>query len=246
MMEAVLFIGHGSRSAQGNEYFAHFIHSVLDQIDVPIKGYGYIEKATPNISEGIKKCVEQGGSTITIIPALLLPGVHANEDIPNEIEKAKRNFPNITFYYGYPIGVDQIIVDILQTRLEAKQFQDKENNAVLLIGHGSRDSSAQVEFEKLASLLQNQIKATVHTSYLKASPSYQEKHEQLSQRYEKIYVISHLLFSGGFQTSIAAYLSQKEHKEVTLCDPLGFDDQLKHLLMKRVKEAKLSPMKVLE
>lgn len=194
-----------------------------------------MENATPTIIEAIENCVELGATEISVIPVLLLPGIHSNIDIPMEIEIGKKKFPHIQFRYGKPIGADLVVADIIDSRLAEKGFSSDRNESILLVGHGSRNPQAQSEFEKLASILRERLNATVHTSYLKAEPFYGDVLEELVQSYKKIHILPHLLFTGGFQKEIDETCSKYKDYDLVLCEPIGFDDKLKELLVRRLE-----------
>ena len=60
--------------------------------------------ASPSIPEAIKECHNIGAQHVTVLPYFLSAGVHINRDIPEEVNKASQNFPNleinITSYFG--------------------------------------------------------------------------------------------------------------------------------------------------
>lgn len=112
-MNAILYIGHGSRSEQGNKTFISFIEETMKLADAPIKEYGFLEMATPSIFEAAKSCIHQGADTLTVVPVLLLPGIHANADIPAELSEVKKAYPWITIQYGMPIGAHEKVTEIL-------------------------------------------------------------------------------------------------------------------------------------
>jgi sirohydrochlorin ferrochelatase len=224
-MEAVIYIAHGSRRQGANERFIAFINKVMMETKTGIQGYGFLEHAEPSIPEVIEACIQEGASNITVVPILLLPGVHVNEDIPAEIEKAKIDYPNISFSYRPPLGSDDILVNILSERLISQGFKKKAGDeAVLLVGHGSREPEAALEFQRLADLLGKKIQFEVQTAYFTTPVFYHKKIEELPNK--KIYVLPLLLFRGGF-------VAKMKNEKIILCDPIGFDDQLIPLVKKR-------------
>ena len=106
-MEAIIYIAHGSRRQEANEKFIAFIREVMKRSGAAVQAFGFIEHAEPSIRQAIEECTEQGAREITVVPVLLLPGIHANEDIPAEC----KGYPTVVFHYGKPIGVDEIIVE---------------------------------------------------------------------------------------------------------------------------------------
>ncbi|MDF2855401.1 MAG: hypothetical protein K0Q87_1252 [Neobacillus sp.] len=230
-MEAIIFIAHGSRRQEANEKFIAFIRGVMKRSGAAVQNFGFIEHAEPTIRQAIEECMKKGAKEITIVPVLLLPGIHANEDIP----AACKGYPHVAFHYGKPIGVDEIMINLLYDRLSCAGFGQHADDTVLLVGHGSREPSASIEFEKLAKSLSAKIAREVHIGYLTTSVSYQDKIKQLSDK--NIYILPYLLFSGGYTLKMKKEISGLGGR-VTLCDPVGFDEKLSPLILKRVKEVR--------
>lgn len=228
-MKAILYLAHGSRREAANEEFISFMRKIMNKSDVPIQAYGFLEHAEPSIAQAIKSCIEQGAREITVIPILLLPGVHANEDIPAEFKA----FPEVVFHYARPLGADEIMVELLIDRLAAAGYDQREDETVLLVGHGSRESAAAVEFEKVARALNYKIKADVHTAYLTTPVFYQEKLKELAA--QKVYLLPFLLFSGDYTVKIEKEIGELDGYAV-MCRPVGFDEKLIPLIQKRANE----------
>lgn len=228
-MEAIIYIAHGSRVDMANERFITFVKQVMDRSDAQVQAYGFMEHAKPSITEAIESCLELGASEIKVVPILLLPGIHANEDIPAVLKE----FPNVVFHYSKPLGVDEIMVELLSDRLTMSGFSNRETETVLLVGHGSRDPAAAVEFEKLAGCFSRKIDAEVHTAYLTTPVFYHEKVKELSDK--KVYILPYLLFSGGYTVKMDKVLGEMDGR-IQMCDPIGFDEKLIPLIQKRANE----------
>jgi sirohydrochlorin ferrochelatase len=228
-MEAIIYIAHGSRLDSANERFITFIKEVMERSDAQIQAYGFIEHAEPSIAEAIGACMKEGASEITVVPILLLPGIHANEDIPAVF----KDFPDVVFHYSKPLGVDEILIQLLSDRLTMAGFSYRDNETVLLVGHGSREPQAAIEFELLARLLRRKIGTEVHIAYLTTPTFYHEKVKELIDK--KVYVLPYLLFSGGYTVKMEKVLGEVDG-QVWLCPPIGFDEKLIPLIQKRANE----------
>ncbi|GAM14186.1 sirohydrochlorin chelatase [Mesobacillus selenatarsenatis] len=240
-MEATVFISHGSRSEQGNKVFVSFIEKVISTGKNTNASYGFLENARPTIFEAVEACILKGASSVTVVPVLLLPGIHANVDIPEELERVGQKYPEIEMFYGQPLGVNESILEIVLDRLKEKGFSGKNSETILLVGHGSRDPLAAEEFEKLAVRVREDVPSKVDTAYITTQPLYGEK-LQASDSSSKIYILPFLLYTGGFtakmKETVEGIMIQSPAKEIVLCEPVGFDDRLGELLMQRVDEAR--------
>ena len=120
-MNILLLVAHGSRREESNIEVDSLSKKMLqfnsNQFDKVIPAF--LEFAHPSIPEAIKKCSEMGASRVTVLPYFLSAGVHINRDIPEEVNKASQNFPNleinITSYFG---SRDEIAELLMKTALE--------------------------------------------------------------------------------------------------------------------------------
>ncbi|WP_078428676.1 sirohydrochlorin chelatase [Alkalihalobacterium alkalinitrilicum] len=239
-MEAVLFIGHGSRVQAGNKQFLSFINRVMAKLPLPIQEVAFIELTQPTILEGIQRCSDQGATKIFVQPVLLLEAGHAKKDIPKEIEKAKEKYPEVQFIYGSPIGVDNRMVDIVFDRLNEKGLWKneigKKNVSVLLVGRGSSDKEAKADFEEIAYRLKVKLGLKeVKTCYLAATtPTFEEGlNQMLTEDHEVIYVLPYLLFTGVLMKTMGRKikeLQQTHTKPIHLCNFLGYHEQVQDVI----------------
>jgi sirohydrochlorin ferrochelatase len=228
-MDAVVFIGHGSRTAKGNEEFIQFVQSLLEKMDVPIKGYGFLEKATPSIIQAVATAIEAGANKVTVIPVLLLSGVHANQDIPKELLVAKEKYPNVSILYGDPLGIDQHMVEIIQDRLKAKGHVDED---IILLGHGSTLPDASEQLQQIATMLKKLYpEVKIDLAYITTLPKYQDV---LKTTNNKPFIVPYLLFTGGYMNQLKETVGNGQ-----LCNPIGFDQKLHSILLKRVQLARV-------
>ncbi len=240
-MEAVLYVAHGSRVKAGVEEAKQFIETVKPQINVEIQEICFLELAAPSIVEGVSACVEKGATEIAIIPILLLTANHAKQDIPLEIEKAQKLYPNVTFTFGKPFGIHRKLIDSLQERVQQKSTKQNEEIEVLLIGRGSSDESVQYDFQQIADTLKHTYNyAKVDICFLYGNgPSFENALEQLQSNREKpVYVVPYILFTGllkiGIQKKMAGLGFADD--EVVLCECLGYDENVRQVLIERVEE----------
>ncbi|PYF09107.1 sirohydrochlorin chelatase [Ureibacillus chungkukjangi] len=240
-MKAVLYVAHGSRVKAGVEEARQFIETVKPQINVAIQEICFLELADPSIVEGVSACVAKGATEIAIIPILLLTANHAKQDIPLEINKAKEMYPSVTFTFGKPFGINEKLIDSLQERVHQKSTKQNEEIEVLLIGRGSSDERVQIDFQQIANNLKRKYNyALVDICYLYGKgPSFENALEQLQTNREKpVYVVPYILFTGLLKIGIQKKMAELgfSDDEVVLCDCLGYDENVRQVLIERVKE----------
>ena len=121
-MNILILVAHGSRRKESNLEVDSLSKKMLkfnsNQFDKVIPAF--LEFASPSIQEAIEKCSEMGAQRVTVLPYFLSAGVHINRDIPEEVNKASQNFPNlevnVTSYFG---SRDEIAELLMKTALES-------------------------------------------------------------------------------------------------------------------------------
>ncbi|MFC0558165.1 sirohydrochlorin chelatase [Halalkalibacter alkalisediminis] len=251
-MQAILYIGHGSRVQAGNEELYHFVEKAkAAHPNVAIQECCFLELAEPTIQEGVEVCVKKGATNIAVVPVLLLTAMHAKVDIPEAIAEMKKQYPAVSFSYGRPIGIDTTVIDIVKERLQEAglplrdgrpNYEDREPISILLVGRGSSDPDATSDLMKIARLVWEYTPvADVDVCFIAATrPNVDEGLVRVNRLpNQKVYVVPYLLFTGVLMKGLQKQLdewSKQSNKEYILCDYLGFDDQLITVLARRVQE----------
>ncbi|MBP3951182.1 sirohydrochlorin chelatase [Bacillus suaedae] len=251
-MQAILYIGHGSRVQEGNDELFGFVEKAkAAHPEIMIQECCFLELAEPTIEEGIAACVQQGATKIAVLPVLLLTAGHAKVDIPEAVDEVKANYPEIDFSYGRPIGVEQNVVEIIQDRLltagldipEGRPvYEERKPISILLVGRGSSDPDNTSDLMKISRLVWEFTPVSdVEVCFIAATrPNVDEGLERVHRLpNDTIYVVPYLLFTGvlmkGLQKKLDEW-SENTNKTFILTDYLGFDDQLVDVLARRVQE----------
>ncbi|MBS7344217.1 MAG: sirohydrochlorin chelatase [Caryophanon sp.] len=238
-MEAVLYVAHGTRVQQGIDEAIQFIEAVKQVVPTAIQEICFLELAQPSIIEGVRRCVSQGATHIAVVPILLLTANHAKEDIPQELAQAHALFPHVTFTIGQPFGIHDKLLDSLEARLSP--FSIEPNAHVYLIGRGSSDPTPKRDLSEIAQRLHDRIQRPVDVCFLYGvGPTFEETLQHIQQQNDAtpIYILPYLLFSGLLQHHIEKTIHslQFETANVTLCAPLGYDENVQHVLAQRTHE----------
>ncbi|MBU7592055.1 sirohydrochlorin chelatase [Metabacillus halosaccharovorans] len=241
MKQAVLYVCHGSRVPKARKEAVEFIEKVKPRIHAPIQEVCFLELAEPSIEKGFKKCVEQGATTIAVIPLLLLTAAHAKSDIPEEIVHVSAAFPNVQVTYGKPIGVDPLLADMLLDKVNEKSPLTNSSVAIL-VGRGSSDKDVVRDLNKISShLLENSDIKNVYTCFLTAAePRFKKMIEDIHQSKEQsIFIIPYLIFTGLLKKEIDQTIKAFDwgNRHIEVCSYLGPHPILLDLFTKRVLEA---------
>lgn len=97
---AYLLIAHGTRDKEGENAFFKFVEEFQRTFPGRKVEPAFLELSRPSISEGIEACVKGGAREIFVLPLMLFPGRHISQDIPLEIQSAKKRFPEVEFHYA--------------------------------------------------------------------------------------------------------------------------------------------------
>ena len=114
-MKALLLIAHGSRRKQSNDEVVRLAdklkHNCAEQY--AIIHAGFLELAETLIPEGIKKCVDDGATSIVVLPYFLNSGRHVIEDIPNIIKDTKPLYPDVEIKIAVHLGASEMMIELL-------------------------------------------------------------------------------------------------------------------------------------
>lgn len=240
-MQAVLYVAHGSQVKAGVDEAIEFIETVKPKINVAIQEICFLELAAPSIVEGVAACVAKGATNIAVVPILLLTANHAKQDIPLEMNKAKELYPDVTFTFGRPFGIHEKLIESLHERVLEKGVEQHDEIDILLIGRGSSDPSVQIDLQQIANHLQSRYHySKVDICFLYGNgPSFEKALEQLKkERNNPVYIVPYLLFTGLLKIGIQKKIAQQGFLEnqVVLCDCLGYDENVRQVLIERVEE----------
>jgi sirohydrochlorin ferrochelatase len=116
-MKALLLIAHGSRRTQSNDEVVVIAEKLKQRCDdqYDIVHSGFLELADTLIADGIKKCVDDGATEITVLPYFLNSGRHVTEDIPHDVNKTKAHYPEVKITIAPHLGSSDLMMDLLMT-----------------------------------------------------------------------------------------------------------------------------------
>ncbi|MEM6314037.1 MAG: CbiX/SirB N-terminal domain-containing protein [Planctomycetota bacterium] len=117
----VIIVDHGSRRPQSNlmlervaELFGDRFAEKFDIVEP-----AHMELAMPDIEAAYGKCVDRGASKIVVLPFFLGHGKHFTKDIPSLTNQASVKFPHTRYQIAEPLGIDDLILDLLEKRIDA-------------------------------------------------------------------------------------------------------------------------------
>ena len=113
---ALLLIAHGSRRPEANADLEYIANEMTTRGRFDVIQTSYLELAEPTIAQGGAKCVEQGATTVIMLPYFLSPGVHVREDMIEARDELTVQFPEVKFKLAEHLGRHPLMMDIVEQR----------------------------------------------------------------------------------------------------------------------------------
>lgn len=249
----LLLVGHGSRDQQGRERLLEFAgaYQALDRSRPVIPCF--LELTEPTILDGVKQCVDQGFTDISVLPVLLFAARHNKFDVTNELDRARRHFPQVRFHYGRHFGITPEIIQLWESRLEqldAPKFNPegipREETVLLFVGRGASDPDANGDVYKLARVLwEGSGYKTVEICFIGITHPRLEEGFRRARLYQprRIVMLPYFLFTGVLVKKIQAITQaeQANYPDVAIAalPEMGLHPQLMQVLRRRELETQL-------
>jgi sirohydrochlorin ferrochelatase len=116
----IIIVDHGSRRAESNamlEEVAALFHKRFTEM-YPIVEPAHMELAEPSIATAYGRCVGRGAKSVVVLPFFLGPGKHWTGDIPRLTAEAARQYPETRYHVAMPLGIDELILELLSKRAQ--------------------------------------------------------------------------------------------------------------------------------
>ncbi len=121
MKDAMLVMVHGSPRPVANTDMFEVVDVVRERGVYPIVEVGFMECNEPSIPQAIDRCIEQGAQRVIAVPYFLHTGMHVTDDLPNLLDEAQAQYPEVQFLMGDYLGHDPLLADVILER--AKQVE---------------------------------------------------------------------------------------------------------------------------
>ncbi len=120
MKHGIIIVDHGSRRVESNqmleEVAALFAKRFAQTYEVVEPAH--MEICEPSIATAYHRCAQRGATRIVVCPFFLGPGKHWTSDIPRLAAEAAANHPGTRYHITMPLGVDDLILDLLNKRAQ--------------------------------------------------------------------------------------------------------------------------------
>ena len=217
---------------------------IKSQADYHYVDYCFLEVLPPFIEEGIKKCLEQDVDSITVVPYFLYPGMKLKDAVTQtaHFTKLVQCKMVVTKPLSYQPVISKIVLDRVNSLLYGKKI-NRENDSLLLIGHGSSDRRARDAFLYTVKSLKSHFKH-VNYCFLELEPPNIEEGIKncLVSNPESIFVIPYFLHKGiHIQKDILIDIDKASKKfnftNLYISEHIGVDSLILDLVVSLAKEA---------
>ena len=119
----IIVVDHGSRRMESNLMLEEVakLFAIRFGSRFAIVEAAHMELSEPSIESAYRKCVSRGADRIIIAPFFLAMGKHWTRDIPSLVNQASILFPGTSYQIAEPLGIDDLILDLLHKRLTSTQ-----------------------------------------------------------------------------------------------------------------------------
>lgn len=201
--DALLLVGHGTRSASGTAEFLQTAQLVASRfVTTPVQPC-FLELNKPSIAEGLARLVEQGARRVVVVPLVLFSAGHAKRDIPAAVAEAARRWPELSVVQTPHLGCQEEILELSVQRYRETfgglAESELRETALVLVGRGSYDAEATAEMHRFTQLraARAPVGKAVACFLAMAEPRLERVlSETASQGWRRIVVQPHLLFQG--------------------------------------------------
>lgn len=230
--EALILVGHGTRSERGRRAFQATVFQVRSQLANCIVEDAYLEMCEPSIADAVQAAVSRSAARLRAVPVLLFAAGHVRRDIPRQLAAATSDLADMEWCVAPPLECHPRIIDLSWLRFDeairSLPEVSAEETLLLLAGRGSRDETANAEMARFARLRYDRSAAGwLETAFISmAEPPLERALAMVSRLpFLRIVVQPHLLYAGELLKRTAIMVEEAAiawpEKEWVLTAPLG-------------------------
>ena len=114
MRTAVIILGHGSRNTGADEAIRKVVDGVKQTSSFAVVEHAFLQYVPPTPHEVIERCAGQNVDRIVIVPFFLQAGAHVTRDIPELVEKARKQHPKIEIIVTDYVGAHPLMAKVVE------------------------------------------------------------------------------------------------------------------------------------
>jgi sirohydrochlorin ferrochelatase len=121
MSDAIILFSHGSVLCGAGQNLFELARSMQARGDAPIVEVGFLNYSEPPFMDAFRRCVEQGATSITVVPYFLVAGKFVKDDLPKQIERAQAAFPHVQVHVADAMRFHPLLADAIVACAERAQ-----------------------------------------------------------------------------------------------------------------------------
>lgn len=111
---AVIILGHGSRSSNADTAIRAVVDGMKRAGEFAVVEHAFLQYVPPTPHEVIERCVGQNVDRIVIVPFFLQAGAHVTRDIPELIEKFRKQHRQIDITVTDYVGAHPLMAKVVE------------------------------------------------------------------------------------------------------------------------------------
>ena len=125
-ISSLVLIAHGSKDPRWRKPFERLEKSLKSDLGENRVFLSYMEFAEPTLMTAVLEAVSHGADEIQVLPLFMAGGSHVDQDIPPQVEAAKKQFPKVSFELLSPIGEHPRFVKLICEIVAENALQNQE------------------------------------------------------------------------------------------------------------------------
>jgi sirohydrochlorin cobaltochelatase len=114
MSNCLVLLAHGSKDPRWCVPFERIVDAVQGQSEKTKVRLAYMEFGEPTLMDVARECVGREILHLRILPLFLSIGAHLATDVPEQVNQAKAQFPQLEIEVLAPVGGDSRLTLLIQ------------------------------------------------------------------------------------------------------------------------------------
>lgn len=120
-MKGILLYGHGARNPEWAQPFHRIRDAIKARNPQALVEPGFLELMRPTFDEGVACLVDQGATSIMVVPIFMAAGSHVKKDLPRLAADAMDRHAGLLIELAAPVGeVDSVLAAMADYAIAAQ------------------------------------------------------------------------------------------------------------------------------
>ncbi len=114
MKTALIILGHGSRSGDADRTIRKVVEGLRRAGGLTDVEHAFLQYVPPTLQEAMERCIGKKVDRIVIVPFFLQAGAHVTRDIPELVERARKQYPSVSIIITDYVGAHPLMAKIVE------------------------------------------------------------------------------------------------------------------------------------